>query len=110
VGPIKGVALAALAVPAFPGAAQACDFRDEGATPLRAAVTAVKYLPGTEAWEKALPAGTPAQFVLHLDRPRTIDGKCHWELEVRAGGVTWKRFVVTPGGGRASEARETPGG
>ena len=106
-GSLKGIAVAACALPF---AAQACDVPGESTAPLRAAVVAVKYLPETEAWEKALPASTPAQFILHLDRPRMIGGMCHWELEVRAGGATWKRFVVTPGGGRAAEDRETPGG
>ncbi len=106
-GPLERVALAALALP---GATLACDIPPEGSSLLRAAVVAVKYLPETEAWEKSLPAGTPAQFILHLDRPRMIGGTCHWELEVRGGGETWKRFVVTPGGGRAVEDRRAPGG
>lgn len=70
---------------------------------MRAAVAAVKYLPQTEAWEKTQPEGTPVQYVLHLDRPRIVDGRCHWTLEVRSRGALWKRFLVTPGGGRAFE-------
>jgi hypothetical protein len=98
VGPIERAALLSLACA---GAAQACEFPEQGGSPLRAAVSAVKYLPETEAWEKALPAGTFAQYLLHLDRTRTVGGICHWTLEVRAGSVLWKRFLVTPGGGRA---------
>jgi len=101
VGPFQGSALI-LAAAAAPAAA--CDIPPETASPLRAAVAAVKHLPKVEAWEQSLPAGTAVQYVLHLDRPRRIEGRCYWELEVRVGGAPWKRFLVTPGGGRAVEA------
>lgn len=86
--------------------AAACDFPEQGNTPLRAAVTAVRMLPVTETWEHSLRRGTVTQYVLHLDRTRTVDGRCHWTLEVRADGELWKTFLVTPGGGRAVEARD----
>jgi hypothetical protein len=80
-----------------------CDFPEDGASPLRAAIAAVKYLPQIEAWEQALPPGRRAQYVIHLDRTARIEGRCHWTLEVREGGEVWKRYYVTPGGGRAVE-------
>ncbi len=101
-GPVERAALLSLACA---GAAQACEFPEQGGSPLRAAVAAVKFLPETEAWEKTLPAGASAQYLLHLDRPRMVGGRCHWTLEVRAGGTLWKRYLVTPGGGRAFEDR-----
>jgi hypothetical protein len=98
VGPLERSALLTLLCA---GAAQACEFPEQGGSPLRAAVSAVKYLPETEAWEKTLPAGTAAQYVLHLDRPRIAGGHCYWTLEVRAGGSVWRRFLVAPDGSRA---------
>lgn len=99
-GPFAGSALilTALATPAI-----ACDVAAGSASPLRAAVAAVKYLPQTEAWEQALPLGRAAQHILHLDRTRHFEGRCYWTLEARAGGTLWKRFLVTPGGGKAIE-------
>lgn len=101
-GPLQGSALI-LAVAAMPAAA--CSVPPDLASPLRGAVAAVKHLPRTEAWERALPAGTAAQYILHLDQPRRIDGRCYWTLDLRAGTTLWKRFLVTPGGGRAMEDR-----
>ena len=104
-GPLeRSAGLIALAA-ALPAAA--CEFPEQGNSPLRAAVAAVKYLPETEAWERSLPQGTMTQYVLHLDRTRNVEGRCHWMLEVRAAGDVWKRFLVTPGGGRAVEDRAT---
>ena len=81
--------------------AAACDIPDEDGAYWRRAVARVKYLPETEAWtermalEKAI-----VQFVLSLDEPRTIAGRCYWPLEVRAGGKTWRRYLVAPVGGQ----------
>jgi hypothetical protein len=83
--------------------AAACELPEDGAPRLRATVAAVKYQPKTEAWEKSLPAGTTAQYIVHLDQARTINQKCYWILEVRAGTETWKKFYVAPGGGAAFE-------
>lgn len=83
-----------------------CDVADTGSAPLRAAIAAVKHLPETEAWEKSLPASVRVQFVLHLDQPRTVEGRCHWTLDVRADGTLWKRFLVMPGGWRAFVQRD----
>lgn len=84
---------AALALPAW-----ACDVPDDGSSPLRSLITRVKHLPETEAWLKTLPEGAPAQYVLRLDSPEKIRGRCYWPVEVRAGGRLWKRFLVTANG------------
>ena len=85
----------AIAAPAL-----ACDIPDDASAPLRGAVTRVKHLPETEAWQKALPEGTIAQFVLLVDSPRKIRGACYWPVEVRASGELWKRFLVSADGKR----------
>ncbi len=66
----------------------------------------MKYLPQTEAWQKALREGSSAQYVLLLDSPRRIGGRCYWPVEVRADGKLWKRFLVEPGGGHVIEERD----
>jgi len=71
--------------------------------PLRRIVTRVKHLPQTEAWQKSLPEPTVVQFVLLLDSPQKIRGRCYWPVEVRAGGELWKRFLVTADGDRVIE-------
>jgi hypothetical protein len=85
----------ALAAPVW-----ACQVPDDGGAPLRSLITRVKHLPETEAWLKTLPEGTIAQYVLRLDSPQTIRGRCHWPVEVRAGGDLWKRYLVTADGSR----------
>ena len=85
----------AIAAPAL-----ACDVPDDGSAPLRGVITRVKHLPETEAWQKALPDGTIAQFVLFVDSPRRIRGTCYWPVEVRARGELWKRFFVSADGKR----------
>ena len=88
----------ALALPTF---AAACEVpRDEGNLPLRRAVTRVKYLPETESWQRALPAGAIAQFVLLVDSPRRVRGRCYWPVEVRASGDLWRSFLVSTNGRR----------
>lgn len=85
-------------------AALACEIpADEGSMPLRRAVTRVKYLPETEAWQKSLPEGAIAQFVLLVDSPQKIRGRCYWPVEVRAAGTLWKRFLVAADGGSVLE-------
>jgi hypothetical protein len=77
--------------------AAACELPgDASASPLRRALTRVKILPETEAWQRSLPAGSVAQFVLLVDSPRRIRGRCYWPVEVRSGGALWKRFFVSP--------------
>src|SRR4030081_1962092 len=86
---------------ALPGAAQGCDYPDEGNMPLRRAVTKVKLLPQTEAWAASMhKAGVVVQYALSLDRDWHRDGRCYWTVEARAEGATWRRFYVTPDGRR----------
>ena len=100
--PLSGIAknagfslILALAAPTF-----ACEVPDDGSAPLRGLVTRVKHLAETEAWQKTLPEGSIAQFVLLVDSPRRIRGSCYWPVEVRVGGELWKRFLVTADGKR----------
>ena len=78
-------------------AAQACEVPGDG-TSLRRALLKVKYLPETEAWELAARDGATVQFVLSLDAPREIEGRCYWPIEARSDGELWTRFYVTPRG------------
>ena len=78
--------------------AAACEVPDDGSSPLRRAVSRIKYLPETARWQRALPAGAIAQFVLLVDSPRTIRGRCYWPVEVRSSGELWKRFLVSASG------------
>jgi len=83
----------------FAATALACEVpRTEGSMPLRRVVTRVKYLPETEAWQKSLPQGVIVQFVLLVDSPERIRGRCYWPVEVRASGALWKRFLVAADG------------
>jgi hypothetical protein len=82
---------------AAPGWAAACDYPDEGNMPLHRAVTKVKLLPETEAWSaELLTRKVIVQYVLSLDRDVKVKGRCYWTVEARAGGVTWRRFLVRP--------------
>ena len=83
--------------------ALACNVPEDD-LPLRRLVTRVKHLPQTEAWQKTLPEGTLAQYVLRVDSPQKIRGRCYWPVEVRAGGELWKRFLVSADGGRVTES------
>lgn len=67
---------------------------------MRRVITRVKYLPETEQWQKSLPEGAIAQFVLLVDSPERIRGRCYWPVEVRASGTLWRRFLVAADGGR----------
>ena len=97
-GPLKRIALVAAALFAAP--ALACDFPDEGAdTAWRRAVSKVKYLPETEAWSQSMTLErTLVRYVVSLDEPKRLNGRCYWPVEVRADGKLWKRFLVTPDG------------
>ncbi|HEX5612665.1 MAG TPA: hypothetical protein VFX67_08415 [Burkholderiales bacterium] len=98
------IAALSLAAALFPPGALACAVADdEGTLPLRRAVTRVKHLSETESWQRALPDGVIAQFVLLLDSPRRIRGHCYWPVEVRANGALWKRFLVSTNGKRVLE-------
>ncbi|MGH8706169.1 MAG: hypothetical protein ACREUO_12230 [Burkholderiales bacterium] len=92
-------------VAAAPAAlARDCEMPDEGGAPLRRAVARVKYLPEIETWAELMSRSrTVVQYVLSLDEPRSIGGRCYWPVEVRADGRLWKRFLVTPDGARVIE-------
>ena len=89
------LAFALVALPAL-----ACEVPNDGSAPLRRVITRVKHLPETEVWRKSLPEGTTAQYVLRVDSPQKIRGRCYWPVEVRAGGELWKRYLVTADGSR----------
>ncbi len=73
--------------------------------PLRRLIARVRFLPETESWQKSLPEGVIAQYVLLVDSPRKIRGRCYWPVEIRAGGELWKRYLVAADGGRVIERR-----
>lgn len=91
-------ALALVALPAL-----ACELPDDGSASPRRLVARVKHLPQTEAWQKTLPEGTIAQFVLRVASPRKIRGQCYWPVEVRADGELWRRYWVSAEGARVIE-------
>ena len=99
---LSGAAALLLAVSALAG-----EVPDEGGnTPWRRAVAKVKYLPETEAWSEAVHrAKGIAQYVVSLDEPRHVGGRCYWPVEIRAEGKLWKRFLVTPQGDAVREDR-----
>lgn len=78
---------------------------DEGGnTPWRRAVSKVKYLPQTEVWvERMSRDRNIVQYVVSLDEPKRVGGRCYWPVEVRAEGKLWKRFLVTPDGAKILE-------
>jgi hypothetical protein len=95
--------LAALAA----GPALACALPEEGGdTPWRRAVAKVKYLPETEAMAELQSRERNAvQYVVSLDEPKRLGGRCYWPVEVRIEGKLWKRFLVTPDGSALREDR-----
>jgi hypothetical protein len=46
---------------------------------------------------------TVVQFVLLLDQPQRVEGRCHWPVEIRAEDRVWKRFLVPGEGGPVIE-------
>ena len=102
-GPIQGIALATALATALPAAA--CEVPDEGGTPWRHAVAKVRYLPETEAMVQMQPDRSLLRYVLSLDDPRHLAGRCWWPVEVRVDGRLWKRFLVTPQGDALREER-----
>ncbi len=101
------LALALLAVPWFAEGAD-CSVPDEGGTPMRGAVTRVKHLAETEAWEREKVKTTSVRYVLSIDSPKRYGKNCYWPVEARAGGETWNTFYVTPSGDQVLVAG--PGG
>jgi hypothetical protein len=109
VGPLKRslIAAALIAAPAAPLAALACDVPDEGDTPWRRALAKVRNQPSTEAMVQMQPDRSLLRYVLSIDEPRRLAGRCWWPVEVRVDGRLWKRFLVTPDG---ALVREDPRG
>ncbi|MCC6211068.1 MAG: hypothetical protein IT513_08525 [Burkholderiales bacterium] len=100
-GPVPGnprLALALLACACAP--ALACEVPDEGGnTPWRRAVAKIRYLPDIETWaQRMAQERAVVKYVLSLDQPKRVGGRCWWPVEVRAQGRTWRRFLVTPDG------------
>ena len=107
-GPLQRSALLVLAGAAwFTGAALGCEVPDEGGnTSWRRAVAMVKHLPQTEVWSESVQREKNiVQYVVSLDEPRHIEGRCYWPVEIRAGGKLWRRFLVTPKGDAMREDR-----
>lgn len=102
-GPLERVVLLSAALAAAP--ALACDVPDEGGnTPWRRAVAKVKHLPETEAMAAMQPREQGSvQYVVSLDEPKHLAGRCWWPVDVRVEGRTWKRFLVTPDGSALRE-------
>ena len=101
-----GRALAALL--SLAGApALACEApEDASGSTWRHAVARVKYLPETEAWADLMQRErNVVQYVVSLDEPKYVQGRCYWPVEIRAEGKVWKRFLVTPDGKTAIEDR-----
>jgi len=98
---VSRLAVMLIAMTAMP--VWACEVPEGGGSPLRRLITRVKYLPETEAWQKSLPEGKTAQFMLRVDSPEKIRGRCYWPVEVRAGGELWKRYLVSADGARVIE-------
>lgn len=95
---------------AAPAAALACDLpADEGSAPMRRLVARVKYLPETESWAGRMALARAAvHYVLLLDEPRRVAGRCHWPVEVRAEDRLWRRFLVSAEGGVVAEPPAPP--
>jgi hypothetical protein len=77
----------------------ACDYPREGTVALDRALTKVKQLPETEAWQaERRKAGVQVQFRLLLEKDVYLNRKCHWTIEATANGELWRRFFVSPDG------------
>jgi hypothetical protein len=67
--------------------------------PLRRAVTRIEMLPEVHAWHRSMvEKGSKPQYVLRLDEPRRLAGRCYWTVEVRGDGRLWRRYLITPDG------------
>ncbi len=106
----RRVAAGLILLLAAPSAAFACDLpADEGSAPMRRLVARVKFLPETEAWaERMSQARATVHYILHVDDPHRVSGRCHWPVEVRAEDRLWKRFLVSAEGGSVIEAPQPP--
>ncbi len=106
---MKNLALLATAALAT-APALACELPEESAsTPWRHVIAKVKYLPETEAMAELQSRDrNTVQYVVSLDEPKRLGGRCFWPVEVRVDGRLWKRFLVTPDGSALREEL-TPG-
>jgi hypothetical protein len=86
--------LALIGVPAL-----ACEYPDEGTTPLHRAVKKIELVPEIDEWvRKSRDSGSVVQFTVLLDRPVEVKSRCYWTVEVASGGKLWQRFLVSPDG------------
>jgi len=108
VGPLHQTVGIALLAASFAAQGADCRVPDDGGTPLRRAVTKVKVLAETEAWERAAMKTAAVQYVLSVDAPRRQGKRCYWPVEARAGDQVWNTFYVTASGDRVLVAG--PGG
>jgi hypothetical protein len=87
--------------------ALACDYPDEGTMPLHRAVTKVELIPEIDDWAaKRREAGALVQFVVLLDQPVWMGGRCYWTVDVASDGTLWRRFYVTPDGKKLRPLRK----
>ena len=77
----------------------ACELPDEGNTPLRRAVTRVEMRPEVHAWARErIEQGVTPRYLVRLDDPVRVDGRCYWPVEVRSAGKLWRTYLVSPDG------------
>jgi len=77
---------------------------DDGSATMRRLVARVKYLPETEAWSELMSRSrNVVRYILLLEEPRRVEGRCHWPVEIRAEDRLWKRFLVPGEGGKPIE-------
>ena len=107
-GPLRQTLGIALLAASFAAQGADCRVPDDGGTPLRRAVTKVKVLAETEAWERAAMKTAAVRYVLSIDTPLQHGRRCYWPVEARAGEQVWNTFYVTPLGDRVLVAG--PGG
>jgi len=69
-------------------------------------VSGVKYLPETEAWRSSLPAEAIASYLVSVDAPLKVSGRCYWPVEARAAGARWNLFYVSADGKHVLVGRE----
>lgn len=106
----RRVAAGLILLLAAPAAAFACELpAEEGSAPMRRLVARVKYLPETEAWaERMAQARASVHYVLLVDEPHRVAGRCHWPVEVRAEDRLWRRYLVSAEGGIVLEPPAAP--
>lgn len=106
----RRVAAGLILLLAATAAAVACDLpADEGSAPMRRLVARVKYLPETEAWaERMAQARAAVHYILLVDEPHRLAGRCHWPVEIRAEDRLWKRFLVSAEGGVVADQPAAP--